>query len=176
MSESERIRVYVAGDHAIVRKGICALLTLEPGIEVVGEAGNGLEAVHGIERSSPDVILMDLVMPEMDGIEAIRQVIARCPEARILVLTSFSSDDMVFPAIKAGAVGYLLKDSEPGDVVRAIRQVYRGESSLHPRIARLLMRERAAEIGARLEVESAAGSGTTVRVVWAAGEGEGTDE
>jgi NarL family two-component system response regulator LiaR len=84
---------------------------------------------------------MDLVMPEMDGIEAIRQVIARDPEARILVLTSFGSEDKVFPAIKAGAVGYLLKDSEPGDVVRAIRQVFRGESSLHPRIARMLMRE-----------------------------------
>ena len=141
MSESAPIRVYITEDHAIVRKGIRALLTLEPGIEVVGEAGNGLEAVQGIERSRPDVILMDLVMPEMDGIEAIRQVLARRPEARILVLTSFGSEDKVFPAIKAGAIGYLLKDSEPGDLVRAIRQVYRGESSLHPRIARLLMRE-----------------------------------
>jgi NarL family two-component system response regulator LiaR len=84
---------------------------------------------------------MDLVMPEMDGIEAIRQVVARHPEARILVLTSFSTDDKVFPAIKAGAMGYLLKDSEPREVVRAIRQVHRGESSLHPRIARKLMQE-----------------------------------
>jgi NarL family two-component system response regulator LiaR len=141
MSESEPIRVYIAEDHAIVRKGICALLTLEPGIEVVGEASNGQEAVSGIERTRPDVILMDLVMPEMDGITAIQQIIARHPKARILVLTSFGSDDKVFPAIKAGAVGYLLKDSEPGDVVRAIRQVHRGESSLHPRIARMLMHE-----------------------------------
>jgi len=141
MSESGPIRVYIAEDHAIVRKGICALLTLEPGIEVVGEAGDGLEAVRGIERARPDVILMDLVMPEMDGIEAIQQVIARDPEARILVLTSFATDDKVFPAIKAGAIGYLLKDSVPGDVVRAIRQIHRGESSLHPRIARMLMRE-----------------------------------
>jgi NarL family two-component system response regulator LiaR len=141
MNTAKPIRVFVAEDHAIVRKGIRALLTLEPGIEVVGEASNGQEAVHGIEGSQPDVILMDLVMPEMDGIEAIRQVMASQPEARILVLTSFATDDKVFPAIKAGALGYLLKDSEPREVVEAIRQVHRGESSLHPRIARKLMQE-----------------------------------
>ncbi len=141
MSASNPIRVFIAEDHAIVRKGIRLLLNLEPGIEVVGEASNGREAVSGIESTRPDVILMDLVMPEMDGIEAIQQVKARQPEARILVLTSFATDDKVFPAIKAGALGYLLKDSEPRDVVDAIRQVYRGESSLHPRIARKLMQE-----------------------------------
>jgi NarL family two-component system response regulator LiaR len=141
MNMSTPIRVFVSEDHAIVRKGICALLTLEPGIEVVGEASNGWEAVRGIEGSRPDVILMDLVMPEMDGIEAIQQVMADRPEARILVLTSFATDDKVFPAIKAGALGYLLKDSEPREVVDAIRQVHRGESSLHPRIARKLMQE-----------------------------------
>jgi NarL family two-component system response regulator LiaR len=141
MSASNPIRVFIAEDHAIVRKGICALLTLEPDIEVVGEAGNGREAVRGIDSTQPDVILMDLVMPEMDGIEAIQQVMARQPQARILVLTSFATDDKVFPAIKAGALGYLLKDSEPRDLVDAIRQVYRGESSLHPRIARKLMQE-----------------------------------
>jgi NarL family two-component system response regulator LiaR len=141
MSESDPIRVFIAEDHAVVRKGIRALLTLEPGIEVVGEASNGQEAVRGIESSQPDVILMDLVMPQMDGIEAIQQVMTRQPEARILVLTSFATDDKVFPAIRAGALGYLLKDSEPSDVVQAIRQVHRGESSLHPRIARKLMLE-----------------------------------
>jgi NarL family two-component system response regulator LiaR len=141
MSTSDPIRVFVAEDHAIVRKGVCALLTLEPGIDVVGEAANGVEAVRGIEGAQPDVILMDLVMPEMDGIEAIRRIVARQPAARILVLTSFATDDKVFPAIKAGAQGYLLKDSEPRDVVDAIRQVHRGESSLHPRIARKLMQE-----------------------------------
>jgi DNA-binding NarL/FixJ family response regulator len=141
ISASNPIRVFIAEDHAIVRKGIRVLLTLEPDIEVVGEAGNGREAVSGIESTRPDVILMDLVMPEMDGIEAIQQVVARQPQARILVLTSFATDDKVFPAIKAGALGYLLKDSEPRDVVDAIRQVYRGESSLHPRIARKLMQE-----------------------------------
>jgi NarL family two-component system response regulator LiaR len=141
MDRSEPIRVFVAEDHAIVRKGICALLTLEPGIEVVGEAGDGQEAVRGIESARPDVILMDLVMPQMDGIEAIQQIVARQPQARILVLTSFATDDKVFPAIKAGALGYLLKDSEPRDVLAAIRQVHRGESFLHPRIARKLMQE-----------------------------------
>jgi len=141
MAESDPIRVFIAEDHAIVRKGICALLTLEPGIKVVGEASNGQEAVRGIESVQPDVILMDLVMPEMDGIEATQQIMARQPQARILVLTSFATDDKVFPAIKAGALGYLLKDSEPREVVDAIRQVYGGEPSLHPRIAQKLMQE-----------------------------------
>ena len=135
------IRVLVADDHAIVRKGIRALLATEPDLEVVGEAKNGRVAVAEVERLDPDVILMDLVMPEMDGIEAIRRITARDPEARILVLTSFAADDKLFPAIKAGASGYLLKDSDPKDLVGAIRQVYRGESSLHPTIARKLLQE-----------------------------------
>jgi len=135
------IRVLVADDHAIVRKGIRALLATEPAIEVVGEAENGREAVTEAEKLQPDVILMDLVMPEMDGIEAICRITARQPEARILVLTSFAADDKVFPAIKAGALGYLLKDSGPEELVQAIHQVYRGESSLHPTIARKLLHE-----------------------------------
>ena len=135
------IRVLVADDHAIVRKGIRALLATEPDIEVVGEAENGREAVTEVEKLRPDVILMDLVMPELDGIEAIRRITARQPEARILVLTSFAADDKVFPAIKAGALGYLLKDSGPEELVQAIHQVYRGESSLHPTIARKLLQE-----------------------------------
>ncbi len=135
------IRVFVADDQAIVRKGIRALLATEAGIEVVGGAENGQQAVDRVRDLAPDVILMDLVMPEMDGIEAIRRIIAHQPEARILVLTSFATDDKVFPAIKSGAMGYLLKDSEPEELVRAIHQVYRGESSLHPKIARKLLQE-----------------------------------
>jgi NarL family two-component system response regulator LiaR len=135
------IRVLVADDHAIVRKGIRALLATEPDIEVVGEVENGQEAVAEADRLRPDVILMDLVMPEMDGIEAIRRITAHQSEARILVLTSFAADDKVFPAIKAGALGYLLKDSSPRELVQAIHQVYRGESSLHPTIARKLLQE-----------------------------------
>ena len=139
--DSRIIRVLIADDHAIVRKGICALLATEPEIEVVGEAKEGAEAILQAGRLSPDVILMDLVMPEVDGLEAIRQIALQQPQIRILVLTSFDGDDKVFPAIRAGALGYLLKDSAPDELIRAIRQVHRGESSLHPAVARKLLRE-----------------------------------
>lgn len=135
------IRVLIADDHTIVRKGIRALLFTEPGMEVVGEASNGLETVYQAALLVPDVILMDLVMPKMNGIEATRQITEQQPGTRILVLTSFAADDKVFPAIKAGALGYLLKDSEPEELIQAIRQVYHGESSLHPTIARKVLRE-----------------------------------
>jgi NarL family two-component system response regulator LiaR len=135
------IKVLVVDDHVIVRKGIRALLATEPNIEVIGEAKNGQEAIAESERLQPDVILMDLVMPEMDGIEAIRYITDHQPGARILVLTSFATDEKVFPAIKSGALGYLLKDSNPEELVQAIHQVYRGESSLHPTIARKLLQE-----------------------------------
>ena len=136
-----RIRVLVVDDHLIVRKGVCALLATEPDVEVVGEASDGQEAAAKAESLHPDVIVMDLVMPGMDGIQATRHILARQPDRRILVLTSFAEDDKVFPAIKAGARGYLLKDSGPDDLVRAIRQVYEGESSLHPAIARKVLAE-----------------------------------
>jgi NarL family two-component system response regulator LiaR len=135
------IRVVVTDDHAIVRKGICALLATEPDIEVVGEAQNGEEAIAVAQEAEPDVILMDLVMPRMDGLEATRRITARQPGVRVLVLTSFDGDDKVFPSIEAGALGYLLKNSGPGELVRAIHQVHRGESALHPSIARRLLRQ-----------------------------------
>ncbi len=138
---TDRIRVLIVDDHAIVRKGIRALLATEPGVEVVGEAEDGQQAVTHTGRLRPDIVLMDLVMPEFDGIEAIARITAEYPETRILVLTSFAADDKVFPAIKAGALGYLLKDSTPGELVQAIQQVHRGESSLHPTIARKLLQE-----------------------------------
>ena len=141
MSDPGRIRVFIADDHAIVRKGIRAVLEIVPDIEVVGEAENGRDAVYRVEELEPDVILMDLVMPEMDGIEAIHRIKERRPEARILVLTTFAGEDKVFPAIKAGALGYHLKDSRPEDLAQAIRQVHRGESSLHPIIARKVLEE-----------------------------------
>jgi NarL family two-component system response regulator LiaR len=137
----KQIKVLITDDQAIVRKGIRALLATEPDITVVGEAENGAEAINQTEKLQPDVILMDLVMPEMDGIEAISGITARHPEARILVLTSFATDDKVFPAIKAGALGYLLKDSSPEELVQAIHQVYQGEPSLHPTIARKVLQE-----------------------------------
>lgn len=140
-SSAARIRVLIVDDHALVRKGIRALLSETPGFEVVGEAGNGQDAVLRAQESRPDVILMDLLMPVLDGIEATRQITSRQPQTRVLVLTSFAADSNVFPAIKAGALGYLLKDSAPEELVRAIRQVYRGEPSLDPAIARKLMQE-----------------------------------
>ena len=139
--EQEEIRVLVVDDHAIVRKGICALLATEPQITAVGEAANGQQAIDQAELLRPDVILMDIVMPEMDGLEAIRRISEQMPEIRILVLTSFASVDMVLPAIKAGALGYLLKDSGPQELVQAIVQVQGGNSSLHPAIARKLLDE-----------------------------------
>ncbi|HNT24069.1 MAG TPA: response regulator transcription factor [Anaerolineales bacterium] len=135
------IRVLVVDDHAIVRKGVVALMATEPSIQVVGEASNGVDALAKAEALRPDVILMDLVMPELDGIEAIRQITSAQLGARILVLTSFAADDKVFPALKAGALGYLLKDSNPDDLIEAIRQVYRGESWLHPAVARKVLSE-----------------------------------
>ena len=135
------IRVLIVDDHAIVRKGIRALLSEAGGFEVVGEADNGQAAVLCAQETHPDVILMDLLMPGVDGIEATRQIASRQPETRILVLTSFAADNKVFPAIKAGASGYLLKDSSPEELVRAIRQVQRGEPALHPTIARKLLQE-----------------------------------
>jgi NarL family two-component system response regulator LiaR len=138
---TEKIRVFVTDDHAIVRNGIRAVLALEPDMEFVGEAENGREAVARVGQIRPDVILMDLVMPEMDGIEAIRQITSADPGARVLVLTSFAADDKVFPAIKAGALGYLLKEAGSDELLDGIRKVHRGETSLHPSIARKLLDE-----------------------------------
>ena len=161
-SSDSAIRVLVVDDHAIVRKGICALLATEEGIDVVGEASDGREAVERARLLQPDVILMDLVMPEMDGLEAIEQINERQPEVRILVLTSFSSVDKVLPAIRAGALGYLLKDSGPQELVRAIEQVYGGNSSLHPAIARKLLEEISHPSGHGAEGESLTDRETTV--------------
>ncbi|MBN1642773.1 MAG: response regulator transcription factor [Anaerolineae bacterium] len=135
------IRVLIADDHAIVRKGIRALLATEPDIRVVGEAQDGQEAISEAKRLEPDVILMDLVMPVMNGVDAIQWLSAEMPQIRILVLTSFTGMDRIFAAIKAGALGYLLKDSGPEELVEAIRQVYSGNASLHPAIARKLLEE-----------------------------------
>ncbi|GIV75943.1 response regulator transcription factor [Litorilinea aerophila] len=135
------IRVLIVDDHTIVRKGTRALFVHIPDIEVVGEAANGLEAIDQVEALNPDVVLLDLVMPGMDGIEAIRHILAIRPNVRILALTSFASDDKVFPAIKAGALGYLLKDANTDELIEAVRQVFRGEPSLHPVIARKMLKE-----------------------------------
>jgi NarL family two-component system response regulator LiaR len=140
----DKIKVLLVDDHAIVRQGLRTFLELQDDIEVVGEAENGLEAVEGARQWEPDVVLMDLVMPEMDGIEATRQICALHPGTKVIALTSFAGDDKVFPAIKAGAAGYQLKDVSPSDLVDAIRAAHRGETHLHPDIAKKLMAEVAA--------------------------------
>jgi NarL family two-component system response regulator LiaR len=133
--------VLIADDHAIVREGLRALITTEPGMELVGEAADGEEALRLAHTLEPDVVLLDLVMPHKDGIATISELKAHKPGTRVLVLTSFADDAKVFGAIKAGALGYLLKDSAPHDLLRAIREVARDEASLHPTIARKLIRE-----------------------------------
>ena len=135
------IRVLIADDHAIVRVGLRALIATEPGMELVGEAVDGTDAVRKARSLHPDVIVLDLVMPHKDGIQATAEITRDDPGARILVLTSFADEDKLAPAFRAGAVGYLLKDSAPQDLLQAIRDVAQGASSLHPQIAHKLIRE-----------------------------------
>lgn len=142
---TEPIRVLVADDHGVVREGLRTFLRLQPGIEVVGEAADGLEAVHAAERLEPDVVLMDLVMPKLDGVEAMRRIRERLPAARVIVLTSFAEDDKLLPAVRAGAAGYLLKTAEPQELVRAIRAAHAGGAVLDPPAAGRLLEALAAE-------------------------------
>jgi NarL family two-component system response regulator LiaR len=135
------IRVLIADDHAIVRQGLRTFLELQEDIEVVGDAADGEAALAGVQRHEPDVVLMDLVMPNLGGVEAIRRLRELRPETRVLVLTSFLDDEKLFPAVRAGAAGYLLKDIEPAELVRAIRTVADGEALLHPAVAARLMEE-----------------------------------
>ncbi len=141
MTDTFPIRILIADDHAVVREGLRSFIQIKPDMEVVGEAADGVEMVEQARELEPDVILVDVVMPQMDGIEAIKQIKEEGCPARMLVITSFAEDDQLFPAIRAGALGYLLKDSRPRELIEAIRTVHRGESSLHPTIARKLIDE-----------------------------------
>jgi NarL family two-component system response regulator LiaR len=141
MTDANPIRILVTDDHAVVREGLRALIGTEPGMELAGEAADGAEAVAKVRSLHPDVILLDLVMPRMGGLEAIAAIKQDDPDARILVLTSFDEDEKVFQAIKSGALGYLLKDASPHELLRAIREVHRGEPSMQPTIAHKVMRE-----------------------------------
>jgi two-component system, NarL family, response regulator LiaR len=135
------IRVLIADDHAVVRQGLRTFLDLQDDIEVVAEAADGAEALAAAERHAPDVVLIDLVMPNVDGIEAIRGLRERVPEARAIVLSSFIDDEKLFPAVRAGAAGYLLKDVQPQELVEAIRTVHGGGALLHPKVASRLLEE-----------------------------------
>jgi len=133
------VKVLIVDDHDIVRQGLRYYLDVYDEIEVVGEAENGVKAVALVGEKKPDVVLMDLVMPEMDGIEATRELLALNPGTKVIVLTTFAEEQKVFPAIEAGATSYLLKDIKPPDLVKAILAAYQGESQLHPDIAKKLM-------------------------------------
>ncbi len=134
-----KIRALIVDDHAVVRQGLRTFLELQDDIEVVGEGSDGHQAVGLANQFHPDVVLLDLVMPQMDGIEATRQILACCPGTHVLILTSFGEDDKVFPAIRAGAQGYLLKDIDPNELVQAVRDASQGKAQLHPEIAKKLM-------------------------------------
>jgi DNA-binding NarL/FixJ family response regulator len=136
------IRVLLADDHQLVRSGLAALLAGSEDIEVVGTAANGAEAVEMAREFTPDVVLMDLVMPVMDGVEATRRLVHDLPSAQVVVLTSFSDQERILAALDAGAIGYLLKDVDPAELVRGVRAAARGESPLHPKAARSLLSSR----------------------------------
>jgi NarL family two-component system response regulator LiaR len=138
---TELIGVLIADDHPFVRHGLRTFLETLDDVEVVGEAANGAEAVEQAAKLVPDVVLMDLVMPELDGVEATRRIRAESPTTKVIVLTSFDADEQVFPAIKAGAAGYLLKDVRPAELAEAIRKASRGEALLAPSVAAKLMQE-----------------------------------
>lgn len=133
---TELIRILIVDDHPIVRQGLGGLLVKRNGMQVVGEATNGKEAVRMTRTMNPDVVLMDMVMPQQNGVEATREIIAENPNARVLILTSFSEQDNVMHALHAGAMGYLLKDAPPEDLLHAIRSVYKGQLTLPKNFAR----------------------------------------
>jgi two-component system, NarL family, response regulator LiaR len=141
---AEPIRVLIVDDHAVVREGLQAYLELQEGIEVAGQAADGEEAIEAAARLRPDVVLMDLVMPRLDGVAAMRSLRESVPDARVIVLTSFLDDDKLLPALRAGAAGYLLKNAEPREVARAVRAAHAGEALLDPVVAARLVETLAA--------------------------------
>ena len=135
----DKIRLLIVDDHKVVRTGLRGFLELLDDFEIVGEGSNGVEAVEMATTLNPDIVLLDLMMPEMDGTEATRRILLANPDMKILILSSFSSEDDVLPAIRAGAMGFILKDISPDDLADALRETYKGNTQLHPEIARRLM-------------------------------------
>lgn len=161
MSEqASRIRVLIVDDHQVVRQGLRTFLQLHQDIDVVGEGSDGLAAVELVRTLEPDIVLMDLVMPAVDGVEATRRIKGLGLHTQVIALTSFTEDDQVFPAIQAGAVSYLLKDVTPDELIEAIRAAHRGEPRLHPDVVRKLMAQVARS---RLPRAEAAGADLTPR-------------
>jgi DNA-binding NarL/FixJ family response regulator len=144
---ADPIRVLIVDDHSVVREGLRAFLELQAGLEVVGEAADGEEAIEAGARLRPDVILMDLVMPQLGGVAAMRRLREKVPGARIIVLTSFLDDDKLLPALRAGAAGYLLKNAEPHEIARAVRAAHAGEALLDPVVAARVVETLAADDG-----------------------------
>ncbi len=135
------ITILLVDDHRVVRLGLKAYFATLPDLHVVGEAGSGQEAVKLVEQHAPDVVLMDLIMPGMDGVETTRQVKRVSPRTQVIVLTSYHDDEHIFPAIRAGALSYLLKDMDPDDLADAVRRAHAGEAVIHPRVAARLVKE-----------------------------------
>lgn len=145
---SDPITILLVDDHRVVRLGLKAYFATLPDLHVIGEAGSGQEAVKLVEQHAPDVVLMDLIMPGMDGVETTRQVKKASPRTQVIVLTSYHEDEHIFPAIRAGALSYLLKDVDPDDLADAVRRAHAGEAVIHPRVAARLVKEIS---GSRLE-------------------------
>jgi two-component system, NarL family, response regulator LiaR len=135
------ITILLVDDHSVVRMGIAAYFNTLPDFDVIGEAGSGVEAVQFVEQYAPDVVLMDLLIPGMDGIEATRQIKRSSPRTQVIILTSHHDDEHIFPAIRAGALSYLLKDIDPDDLAMAVRQAHAGEAVLNPRVAARMVKE-----------------------------------
>jgi DNA-binding NarL/FixJ family response regulator len=170
----ESMKVLIADDHPVVREGLSAMLNRQPDIEVVGEAENGRECVEKTRKLRPDIVLMDLRMPEMDGVEAMRQIAATNPEVRFIVLTTYDNDEYIFKGIEAGARAYLLKDSPREELFKAIRAVHRGESLIQPAVAGKVL-DRFVELSRQVQAPEAL-SNREVEVVKLIAEGTANKE